>query len=770
MSKIIKMSIIKNIKFIPKTILFVVIVLMGMGVVFFFNSCKIKPALPSGENSLLSLIVRDISGNRLVATINCCSAVFEDKASAGTVDVIIDSIVFSDKATSDKLVGDVLPVSDPSIRVISEDNTPRDYALSIIVAVPSSSTSPSPLSPLSPPSISISITPPPTPPTLTDLKTTGIGMNNVTVSTTYVAGNSVTTEYGFVYSSFISGSGLALNRNFVLRKKMGDGAPTSTSFSAVLGNLRSNILHYIRAYAISSLGIIYSDEISSVTAPTPLVLGSLSVSDITLVGATFTVPITSAGNLSVREYGVAYSTTLTGSALTSDLNTKIVETDMNSLESLTLQRNVFMAGSRYYARAYAVTSLGVVYSDNYVTFGSLDYTLVTLREVNLRYVRSPSSLIATVDYVPGNSAITKYGFVYSAITSSGLTVVAGNTSSNNIFIANNRGDITDDRFFQNLTNLENFEIGAPYYVRAYATNAAGTIYSGVQTVITPAPVAWTRVSAGASWAARNDFGLYSFSGQLWVVAGNFFSSSSPDVWTSSTDGTTWTEVTTLGSSWQGGNFGTAVHNGALWVIQEGRNNGLYKSVDGVNWTEASNLSRNSFGGIRSVVFNNHLYTTGGFTSGMNVIYRTLTGVRWEIVTTTPQFPARKSHGAVVFQNKIWVMGGVDGDTFFNDIWSSFDGRNWTSHGNAPWVARSGFATAVYDNKIWVIGGNTGSVFLNDVWWSSNGADWTQLPTGASHWSARVGLRATVFNNQLYMMGGINGVDFNLNDVWRLDLR
>ena len=69
---------------------------------------------------------------------------------------------------------------------------------------------------------------------------------------------------------------------------------------------------------------------------------------------------------------------------------------------------------------------------------------------------------------------------------------------------------------------------------------------------------------------------------------------------------------------------------------------------------------------------------------------------------------------------MWVMGGlVSGSVGKNDVWSSTDGVNWTevlADGDAPWLARFTHQAVVYDGKMWVMGGQIGSgVKLNDVW-------------------------------------------------------
>ncbi|MEM5853852.1 MAG: DUF2341 domain-containing protein, partial [Candidatus Aenigmatarchaeota archaeon] len=124
--------------------------------------------------------------------------------------------------------------------------------------------------------------------------------------------------------------------------------------------------------------------------------------------------------------------------------------------------------------------------------------------------------------------------------------------------------------------------------------------------------------------------------------------------------------------------------------------------------------------------------------------------------------ARYAHTSVVFNNKIWVIGGYDG-SYKNDVWYSSDGINWTqATSNAGWSARYSHSSVVFNNKIWVIGGYDGS-YKNDVWYSSDGINWTQATSNAG-WNIRYGHSSVVFNNKMWVMGGWTGSSFK-NDVW-----
>lgn len=149
-------------------------------------------------------------------------------------------------------------------------------------------------------------------------------------------------------------------------------------------------------------------------------------------------------------------------------------------------------------------------------------------------------------------------------------------------------------------------------------------------------------------------------------------------------------------------------------------------------------------------------------------------------TTSAGFSPRAWHTSVVFNDKMWVIGGYDGNgargngTFYNDVWSSSDGINWTLEtNNAGFSGRYDHASIVYDNKIWVVGGkafdvpgiasNAAFVDINDVWSSSDGINWTQITDNAP-FSKRGGHTLDVYNGRLHLIsGGFNS--FGTEEVW-----
>jgi peptidoglycan hydrolase-like protein with peptidoglycan-binding domain len=231
-----------------------------------------------------------------------------------------------------------------------------------------------------------------------------------------------------------------------------------------------------------------------------------------------------------------------------------------------------------------------------------------------------------------------------------------------------------------------------------------------------------------------------------------------DVWSSSNNGQTWTRLTT-NAPWSspypccGRRYGPGFvsFNGKLWIIGGDQNPGpnptttdIWSSPDGINWTqETSSVPWGRRHEHTTLVFNNKLWVIGGVQlqpyATKNDVWSSSDGVTWTQVTTNAPWSPRNGHMSVVFNNKMWVIGGGG---FNSDVWSSSDGINWTQvTGSAPWGASFGKTwgqAIVYNNKIWILGGGGNSqtqASESEIWSSPDGATWT-LVTNIPGWAGR----------------------------------
>ncbi len=133
------------------------------------------------------------------------------------------------------------------------------------------------------------------------------------------------------------------------------------------------------------------------------------------------------------------------------------------------------------------------------------------------------------------------------------------------------------------------------------------------------------------------------------------------------------------------------------------------------------------------------------------------GKDWTQSTTSTVFTPRYYQTGVVYNSKMWIIGGNAGNwNYLNDVWSSTNGTAWSqATTNAGFSQRYALSSLVYGGKMWVIGGyDSNGLFQNDVWSSSDGVTWTPV-TSAASFSGRAAMGCVVFNNAMYVIGGFS---------------
>ena len=137
-------------------------------------------------------------------------------------------------------------------------------------------------------------------------------------------------------------------------------------------------------------------------------------------------------------------------------------------------------------------------------------------------------------------------------------------------------------------------------------------------------------------------------------------------------------------------------------------NDVWSSPNGITWTQATNNAGFSKrDGHSSVVYDDKIWVIGGVRWSRK---RCVEQHQWHELDTSATnaaaFGIRQFHSSVVHTGKIWVIGGFDGSiNHKDDVWSSPDGITWTSEiTGAGFSGRFQHSSVVHDNKIWVIGG------------------------------------------------------------------
>ena len=243
-----------------------------------------------------------------------------------------------------------------------------------------------------------------------------------------------------------------------LSTKTSDGTGTG-SFTSNITGLYASTLYYVRSYATNAAGTSYGSEISFTTniGSTPTLSATSAISAITTTTASSGGNITAEGDSPITARGVVWGTT---TSPTTSLSTKT--SNGTGIGSFTSNITGLSLGTTYYVRSYATNSSGTSYGTE-ISFttsaGSLATMSATVSATSITTSAATSGGNITAD---GGSSITARGVVWATTTSPTISL---STKTSN---GTGTGSFT--------SNITGLSAGTLYYVRSYATNAAGTNY------------------------------------------------------------------------------------------------------------------------------------------------------------------------------------------------------------------------------------------------------------------------------------------------------
>ena len=234
----------------------------------------------------------------------------------------------------------------------------------------------------------------------------------------------------------------------------------SGSFSSNLTGLVAGTIYYLRAYAINSAGTGYGTEVTfaTLTANLPGVTTSYTT-DIQYYKASGVGNVYNDGGSPVTERGICWSTT-SGTESTSGNKSASTSGGTGSFEAVMTN---LTPGTTYYYKAYAINIIGTNYGTE-LSFATqpLPVTLPTLTTTAIGSITSTSAVSGGTITNDGGGSITAVGICWS--NSSGPSILASNKTTD---------VLTAGTFNSAISGLT---LGVTYYVRAYATNIAGTAY------------------------------------------------------------------------------------------------------------------------------------------------------------------------------------------------------------------------------------------------------------------------------------------------------
>ncbi len=235
-----------------------------------------------------------------------------------------------------------------------------------------------------------------------------------------------------------------------------DGSGTG-AFTSNLDGLTPGITYYVRAYAINSVGTAYGNQVSYDTDPVELATvatANIDEASITISSAVSGGEVTADGGGDITAKGVCWDTS---QSPTIDNDHTDEGTGMGEFTS-----NItgLVEGTTYYVQAYAINSAGTAYG-NEVSFTTEEIVLATLTTVNASAITSFTAMSGGNISDAGGGNITARGVCWSTTAE---PTISDNTASS----GTGTGSFTSE--------LSGLDASTTYYVRAYATNIAGTAY------------------------------------------------------------------------------------------------------------------------------------------------------------------------------------------------------------------------------------------------------------------------------------------------------
>ena len=284
-----------------------------------------------------------------------------------------------------------------------------------------------------------------------------ISTNTVTsiTSISAICGGNIISDGG----SPVSSRGVCWSNSYmptILNSKTNDGTGIGTFLSSLSG-LSPNTTYYVRAYATNGVGTAYGSTQSFKTNAISLpILSTNTISSITISSAISGGIVAGDGGASVTAKGVCWSNTTTTPTISYSKTS-----DGSGLGSFTSSITGLLPNTTYYVRAYATNSAGTAYG-GMQSFKTNSVSLPVINTYTIYSITASSAISGGSISSDGGASVTSKGVCWSSSTSSPTT--------SNSKTTNGTGS---ESFTSSITGLSP---NTTYYVRAYATNNAGTAY------------------------------------------------------------------------------------------------------------------------------------------------------------------------------------------------------------------------------------------------------------------------------------------------------
>ncbi len=573
-------------------------------------------------------------------------------------------------------------------------------------------------------------------------------------SVTHIADTSINTS-GAVYSAggaAVSVRGVCWSTSpnpTIADSRTIDGNGTGR-FNSLITGLAPGTTYYLRPYCSNAVGVSYGNQMVVTTYDLPTVV-TTTVHTIINISATAVGNVTADGGTPVTVRGICWDTlqnpTIGGSHTTNG----------SGLGTFSASMTVLIPGTTYYVRAYATNTIGTAYGQQIAFMAHTTPTVVTDTISN---ITGTTALCGGTVVLDGDTTVTTRGICWDTLPNP---------------VINGRRTADGSGLGHYSSNMIGLAPNTTYYVRAYATNAHGTVYGAQVSFTTPSvvPTVTTTAASNITSTSATLGGNVTSDGGATVTARGVCWGTSPNPTVSGSHTTNGSGVGTFTSRRTGLTPGTTYYVRAYATNSVGTGYGnqvTFKTsavVPTVTTAAASNITSTSA-------------TTGGNVTSDGGATVTARGVCW---STSPNPTVSGSHttdgsGTGTFTSR---LAGLTPGTYYvrayatnsagtgygnqvtfttsNTFSVSANDRVVFSPGNLQWSAKNGGSTATTHT---VAGGGTaaGTWRFAPNQWDTIGANNRNISSSYSGWIDLFGWGTSGYNNKYpYMTNNTTNLDY-----------
>ena len=307
----------------------------------------------------------------------------------------------------------------------------------------------------------------PTPPILSDVSITSVGVTTASFSSAITkSGNQEILDHGFTVS--LSDTPPVIDNNSIKRGAIDMATPTPIAITGSLANLQTATDYYLHAFVVLKSGPIFSEvakfKTSDVQQPSIRTDGFDAV---TYNSAQIRGSITAKGSYPVSEYGIVWSGT--DNPTTESSSKYTVKSDVGNVPAFfSTEARGLSPNTTYHYRAYVISN-GVTSYGSDVSFKTSNEAQPKVQTDEAKVGTRMAALFAQITAL-GSSPITQYGICWSTLPNP--------TVASNKFVYNDAVNQAPKSYFGEALNLAP---STTYYYRAFVTMNGVTTYGDNRT-------------------------------------------------------------------------------------------------------------------------------------------------------------------------------------------------------------------------------------------------------------------------------------------------